>query len=274
MQSTRVELEQKLRDERRAAAAEARSQEAAVAEDARIKANDAVAAAQREAAAAAEIVLNRDREQSATQENANITAEISDVMTRVHLMKTQLRGLEQAAYDCTLQEECLALELEQMHQKSQDFLEGQQPPSSDASSSATAAAAASSQASPVVALAGLPQDMIPRVNAVLDKASCVVCVIMMVCCCVVVIPPRSCFACAALTLRPVAAADRRPRGGGSQRFTRTAALHQRCRRLEAAGEPSRRHSFCSARAHSAVATVCRMLSDIIARRGCPPTRGL
>ena len=93
MQSTRVELEQKLRDERRAAAAAARSQETAVAEEARIKANDAVAAAQREAAAAAEIVLYRDREQSATQENANITAEISDVMTRVHLMKTQLRGL-------------------------------------------------------------------------------------------------------------------------------------------------------------------------------------
>jgi hypothetical protein len=173
MQNTRVELEQKLRDERAAAIALLRRQEETSEEEARVKARGVAAAAQTQADAAAETLVRRPEDQSSLQDERNASQEaersdLCDVMARVQSLQARLRKLKEDEIESTLQEERLALELEQLRQKSQTFLKTPQQHPVDTASSAEAASSAFISET---ALSNLPHDLTLRVNAVLDKAS-------------------------------------------------------------------------------------------------------
>ncbi len=166
MQSTRVELEQKLRIEREAAAAAAQKEAALLAEAARIEFSIAASVAQEEAALSSEISLNRDRERRALEEADSAAAQMCDAIARAQVLQTQLRHMENTERECVAQEERLELELEQLQHKVRAAHGQEQKASAPSEPSSFAAVAASA-----AAVMSLPHDLVARVSVVLDTVS-------------------------------------------------------------------------------------------------------
>lgn len=174
MQDTRVELEQKLRDERNAAAAATLMQTELLRDAAQLQSNIAAAAAEHAAAAAehaaaltSEILLCRNRETIASQEAEKAALETRDTLLRAQAVRTQLLRLESMTCERELEAERLALELDQLRKQSQELLlEREQHMCVESEASALAAAASSA---PV--LLTLPHDLLMRVDAALDTVS-------------------------------------------------------------------------------------------------------
>jgi hypothetical protein len=188
MQSTRVELEKKLQNERAAAAALSQTRQDEISEEeVRVKAREgkkitglgfrfeeargSAAAAQRESETAAEIVICQSREQAALRETERNTVELSDIMARIQAVRMQLWKLEEDECESALLEERLASELEQLQLKSQTGPENLQHSSLHSEIlGVPLAAASSSDALSETSLSYLPHDLILRVNAVMDQA--------------------------------------------------------------------------------------------------------
>ncbi len=163
MQSTRVELEQKLRIEREAAAAAAQKEAALLADAAQIESSIAASSAQEHAALTSEIVLSRDRERMALQEAERAAALTRDTIARVQSVQAQLRHLENTTRECSAQEERLEQELEQLRHRVRDMHSQEHQACAQPEPSSFAAAAASA-----ADVMSLPHDLVGRVSAVLD----------------------------------------------------------------------------------------------------------
>jgi hypothetical protein len=163
MQETRVELEQKLRDERDAAAAATLMQTELLRDAAQLQSNIAAAAAEHAAALTSEILLCRDREKIASQEAEKAALETRDTLLRAQAVRTELRRLESMTCERELQEGRLALELDQLRRQSQELLLERESQMCVES----VAAAASSGA----VLSTLPHELLTRVDAALDTVS-------------------------------------------------------------------------------------------------------
>jgi hypothetical protein len=164
MQSTRVELEQKLRVEREAVAAAARRQTEQLEEAAQLQADIAAASAQKQASLTAEILLSRDREKSALLEAERTALEMRDAMAKAHAAQAQLLRLENSACEYAALEDRLALELEHLQHKSLDLQAHKisvesGPPSPDAATAHDAS------------LLNFPHDLELRISAVLENVS-------------------------------------------------------------------------------------------------------
>jgi hypothetical protein len=164
MQSTRNELEQKLRIEREAAAAAARRQTEHLAAAAQLQADIAAAAAQKQASLTSEIQLSRDREKCALLDAERTASDMRDTMAKAHAAQAQLLRLEDSACEYAAREERLALELEQLQRKSLDLRAHQisvesGPPSPGAATAVDAT------------LLNVPHDLVLRISAVLENVS-------------------------------------------------------------------------------------------------------